>query len=61
VVKKEAFKELGKLFYDIGKIIFAIAVITPFIKGSDFSYIMFGISLGLWYLGTELINLGGDK
>ena len=61
MMKKEALKELGKLFYDIGKIIFAIAVIAPFIKGGSFSIGMFGISLGLWYIGTELINLGGDK
>ena len=60
-MKKEALKELGKLFYDVGKIIFAIAVIAPYIKGGSFSYMMFGVSAGLWYIGTELINLGGKE
>ncbi|SFP76781.1 hypothetical protein [Hydrogenimonas thermophila] len=60
-MKKDALKELGKLFYDIGKIIFAVAVIAPFIKGGSFSYEMMGVSLGVWYIGTELINLGGEK
>ncbi len=36
-MKKEALKELGKLFYDIGKIVFAVAVIAPFIKKEVFS------------------------
>ena len=60
-MKKEALKELGKLFYDIGKIVFAVAVIAPFIKKEVFSIGMFGISLSLWYIGTELINLGSEK
>ena len=60
-MRKEALKELGKLCYDVGKIIFAIAVITPYIKNSDFSISMFGVSAALWYVGTELINLGAQQ
>jgi len=60
-LKKEALKELGKLCYDAGKIIFAVAVISPYIKGVGFSSSMFAMSLFLWYAGTELINLGAEK
>jgi len=36
-MKKDTLKEFGKLFYDFAKIIFAVALITPAIKGDSIS------------------------
>ncbi|SMC09508.1 hypothetical protein [Nitratiruptor tergarcus] len=62
-MKKEALKELGKLFYDLGKITFAIAVVTPIVKGKfgDIGWEFFVGMLVAFWIGTELINLGAEK
>lgn len=53
-MKKETIKEVGKLFIDLAKIIFAIAILAPLVKGGSFQFItivpavltvMFGIYL----------------
>jgi len=35
-MKKEFLKEVGKFILDLTKIIFAIAIITPFVKDGEF-------------------------
>lgn len=34
-LKKESLKESGKFLLDFSKVIFAIAVVTPFVKGGN--------------------------
>jgi len=55
---KETLKEIGKLSFDIAKIVFAVAILTPLIKniGVNSSAITGAIALVLG--GIILINKG---
>jgi di/tricarboxylate transporter len=61
-MKKETLKELGKLHYDIAKIIIAIIIIGGVVK-SDKIYHQISIpaifiTIGIIAVGTILINKG---
>ena len=57
---KDLLKEIGKYFYDISKITFAVAVITPFVKKGNISIYMGIVVLITFILGTYIIYRG-DK
>jgi hypothetical protein len=60
-MKKETIKEFGKLIYDLSKIGFAVAVITPLVNGDGISfYVIFTIAFGI-IAGTIFINRGVDN
>ncbi len=57
-VKKETIKEIGKLFLDTFKIVFAIAFITPIVKGEDVNmFIVFTVFIPLIF-GIYFTNQG---
>lgn len=58
LMKQETIKEVGKLFIDLAKIIFAIAILVPLVKGSSFQLIAILPALLSVVLGTYLINKG---
>ncbi len=55
---KEAIKEIGKLFFDAAKIIFAVAILTPLVKGSEAEIIPFISATASVLIGIILINKG---
>ncbi len=57
-MKKETLKELGKLFYDFSKIIFAIILITPLAKGDNISLLAILAMVAIVAAGTYIINKG---
>ncbi len=57
-MKKETLKESGKFILDLSKIIFAIAVITPFVKGSEFEIFPLIIASAISSIGIYIINKG---
>jgi len=59
-MKKDTLKELGKLHYDIAKIIIALGIIGKFVKHEVISDGMFIGTILLVLLGTILINKGAS-
>ena len=57
-MKKETKKELGKFILDLTKIVFAIVIITPFVKGEDIQLLPLFITGVTSSLGIYLINQG---
>ena len=57
-MKKEAIRELGKFILDITKIIVAIAVITPFVKGGGIEIVPIIASVVMAGIGIYIINKG---
>ena len=57
-MKKETFKEVGKLFLDFTKIIFAVAILTPFIKDGNVQIITILPAFLTGVIGVYLINKG---
>jgi len=60
-LKKETIKEIGKLFFDVFKIVFAISLITPLTKGESinvFAILFTSIPLGC---GIYFTNKGVKK
>ncbi len=61
-MKKETLKELGKLHYDIAKIIIALVIIRGLLKNEtiykQISIPAIFITIGLITIGTILINKG---
>ena len=61
-MKKETLKELGKLHYDISKIIIALVIIGSFLKHDTiYQKILIPsiwITVALIFVGTILINKG---
>ena len=55
---KEAIKEVGKLFFDIAKIIFAVAIVTPIVKGGDVESLPLLFVSEATLIGLYLINKG---
>lgn len=57
-IKQGTIKEFGKLIYDLTKISFGVALLTPFAKGKEVPiYIFLALGVGI-ILGTILINKG---
>ena len=54
----EFFKESGKYFLDISKIIFLVGVITPFFKHEEVSSISIAIATGIFIFGALIIYKG---
>ena len=57
-MKKETIKEVGKLFIDLAKIIFAIAILAPLVKGGNFQIIVVVFALLSSLVGIYLTNKG---
>jgi hypothetical protein len=57
-MKKETIKEVGKLFIDLAKIIFAIAILAPLVKGGNFEVIVVVFALFTAIGGIYLMNKG---
>ncbi len=55
---KETLKEIGKLSFDIAKIVFAIAILTPLIKDIGINYYAIVGAFALISGGIILINKG---
>ena len=58
---KETIKELGKLFFDTAKIIFAVSILTPLVKGSEPEIIPFFSAFASVLIGVILTNKGTKK
>jgi len=58
---KETVKEIGKLCFDIAKIIFAIAVLTPLLKNTGINYYAVFGSMSFIAGGVILINKGTEN
>jgi len=58
---KETVKEIGKLCFDIAKIIFAIAVLTPLLKDTSINYYAVFGSMSFIAGGVILINKGTEN
>jgi len=57
---KDLLKEFGKLIYDLAKITFAVAILTPLVRGGAYSmYAIFG-AVGLVFLGSYIIYKGNQ-
>ncbi len=57
-IKKETIREIGKLFLDSFKIVFAIALITPIAKGDNISgFVIFFLIIPL-LCGIYFTNKG---
>lgn len=58
---RELLTELGKLIYDIAKITFALAILSPVIKSGSFSlYAIMGVVI-LISVGSYIIYRGAQK
>ena len=57
-MKKEALKELGKFSLDLAKIVFAVAILTPFLKTGNLDLRAIGSGFLLMINGVILINKG---
>jgi uncharacterized membrane protein len=55
---KETLKEIGKLSFDIAKIVFAVAILTPLIKNIGVNYSAITGAIALVLGGIILINKG---
>ena len=55
---KNLLKELGKYFFDVSKIILAVAVITPFVKSTNISIGALVFSFTLLLIGAYLTYKG---
>ncbi len=55
---KEAIKESGKLLFDFTKVVFAVALIAPFVNDTKFSIFPVLIGMTTAGIGLYLINKG---
>lgn len=58
VFKKETLKEFGKLFFDTFKIVVAVAIIAPLVKGEAIGFTPFVFSILPLFAGVYFINKG---
>jgi hypothetical protein len=58
---KNLFNEFGKLIYDLAKITFAVAIVTPLVKDGQFSLYATSGAVFLVVMGSYIIYLGGKK
>jgi len=56
---RHLLKELGKYFFDISKILLAVAVITPFVKNANISIGALILSIALMAVGSYFAYKGG--
>ena len=57
-MKKSTLKEIGKLYIDISKIIFAIAILLPLVNNNEFSLVAFIVVIYTVFAGFYFINKG---
>lgn len=57
-MKKETTKELGKFILDITKIVIAIVVITPFVKGGSIEIVPILSAIAMAGVGLYITNKG---
>ena len=57
---RNLFKEFGKLIYDIAKIIFAVAIVTPLVKDNAISIYAIFVAVGLIAFGSYIIYKGDE-
>jgi len=57
---KRVYEETGKYLYDVSKIILAVAVITPLVKGGDYSILAILGSILIFSTGAYLIHKGDN-
>lgn len=57
-MKRETTKELGKFILDITKIVIAIVIITPFVKGGDVETLPILSALAMAGVGLYITNKG---
>lgn len=57
-MKKETLKEFGKLFFDFAKIVLAIALVTPIVKGEGIAIVSIGLIVALVAIGIYIFNKG---
>ncbi len=57
-MNKETIKEIGKLFLDLAKIIFAVAIVTPLVKDGEFQIIVVVLAMLSIAIGIYLTNKG---
>jgi len=57
-MKKETTKELGKFILDITKIVIAIVVITPFVKGGNVEITPILVAIAMASVGLYITNKG---
>lgn len=57
-MKKETLKELGKLILDVTKIVIAVVIITPFVKGGDIEILPIFSAVAMAGIGLYIINKG---
>jgi len=57
-MRKEAIKELGKFILDLSKILIAVVVVAPFVKGGNLEIFPIVVSAVTSSLGMYLINKG---
>ena len=60
-MKKETTKEIGKLFFDLTKIIFAIAILTPLLKEGTLEILTIIPATLTALLGIYFINKGAKN
>ena len=57
-MKRETLKEIGKYIFDICKILFAIAFLTPMVKSEPMPWVVVPVLIIASALGVILINKG---
>ena len=57
-MEKETIKEIGRYFLDISKILIGLALVTPFIKDENVSFLAIFVTLGTASLGVYFTNKG---
>ncbi len=57
-MKQETLKELGKFILDLTKIVIAIVVITPFVKGGDIEILPILSAVAMAVIGLYITNEG---
>ena len=58
---RHLLNEFGKFIYDLAKITFAVAIISPIIKDGSFSLYAVIVASVLVLLGSYIIYKGGKK
>ncbi len=55
---KDLLKEIGKYFFDISKIVLAVAVLTPLVKDGSYNIYAIGGASMLFILGSYITYKG---
>jgi hypothetical protein len=57
-IKSEALKEYGKYFLDLSKILIALTLITPMVKGGGIAWQAVFVTIVVFGVGAYLTNKG---